>query len=53
VFGAVEVPELRPLGVGELVDVALKIWRRHLATLARIVVVVVAPATGGPPCLAA
>lgn len=36
-------PQLRPLGVGELIDVALKIWRRHFGTLARIVVVIVAP----------
>ena len=37
------VPELRPLGVGELVDVSLKIWRRHFGDLARTVLVVVAP----------
>ena len=37
------VPELRPLAVGEIIDVAIKIWRRHLPTLARIVFVVVAP----------
>jgi predicted secreted protein len=37
------VPDLRPLSVGEIVDVAIKIWRRHLPTLARIVFVVVAP----------
>jgi hypothetical protein len=37
------VPELRPLAVGELVDAALKIWRRHLGPLVRAVVVVVAP----------
>jgi hypothetical protein len=37
------VPDLRPLSVGEIIDVAIKIWRRHLPTLARIVVVVVAP----------
>jgi hypothetical protein len=37
------VPELRPLGVGELVDAALKIWRRHFGALARVVLVVVAP----------
>ena len=37
------VPELRPLGVGELLDVALKIWRRHFWTLAKVVFVVVAP----------
>jgi len=41
--GAVLVPDLRPLSVGEIIDVAIKIWRRHLPTLARIVVVVVAP----------
>jgi hypothetical protein len=37
------VPDLRPLSVGEIIDVAIKIWRRHLGTLARIVFVVVAP----------
>jgi hypothetical protein len=37
------VPELRPLGVGELVDAALKIWRRHFGALVRTVLVVVAP----------
>jgi hypothetical protein len=37
------VPDLRPLSVGEIIDVAIKIWRRHLSTLARIVFVVVAP----------
>jgi hypothetical protein len=37
------VPELRPLGIGELVDVSLKIWRRHFGALARVVLVVVAP----------
>ena len=37
------VPDLRPLSVGEIIDVAIKIWRRNLATLARIVFVVVAP----------
>ena len=42
-MAAVSVPELRPLSVGEIIDVALKIWRRHFGTLARIVLVVVAP----------
>ncbi len=42
-LAAVHVPELRPLGVGEILDVALKIWRRHFSTLARIVVVIVVP----------
>ena len=37
------VPDLRPLSVGEIIDVAIKIWRRNLATLAKIVFVVVAP----------
>jgi hypothetical protein len=37
------VPDLRPLSVGEIIDVAIKIWRRHFKTLARIVFVVVAP----------
>ena len=37
------VPDLRPLSVGEIIDVAIKIWRRHFATLAKIVFVVVAP----------
>jgi hypothetical protein len=31
------------LAVGEIIDVSLKIWRRHFWTLVRIVVVVVAP----------
>ncbi len=39
----VSVPELRPLSVGEIIDVAVKIWRRHFGTLARIVLVVVTP----------
>lgn len=42
-LAAVLVPDLRPLSVGEIIDVAIKIWRRHLPTLARIVFVVVAP----------
>jgi hypothetical protein len=42
-LAAVLVPDLRPLSVGEIIDVAIKIWRRNLATLARIVLVVVAP----------
>jgi hypothetical protein len=41
--GAVLVPDLRPLSVGEIIDVAVKIWRRHFATLAKLVFVVVAP----------
>jgi hypothetical protein len=42
-LAAVLVPDLRPLSVGEIIDVAIKIWRRHLPTLAKIVFVVVAP----------
>jgi predicted secreted protein len=41
--GAVLVPDLRPLSVGEIIDVAIKMWRRQFGTLARIVLVVVAP----------
>lgn len=37
------MPDLRPLGVGEIIDVAIKMWRRQFGTLARIVFVVVAP----------
>jgi len=39
----VSVPELRPLSVGEILDIALKIWRRHFPALARIVLFVVTP----------
>ena len=42
-LAAVLVPDLRPLSVGEIIDVAIKIWRRHLPTLASIVFAVVAP----------
>ncbi|MGI9098246.1 MAG: hypothetical protein ACR2H2_07095 [Solirubrobacteraceae bacterium] len=34
---------LRPLRVGETLDVAIKIYSRHLVTLAKIVVVVILP----------
>ncbi|MGH8993954.1 MAG: hypothetical protein ACRDZ7_20785 [Acidimicrobiia bacterium] len=37
------VPELRPLSVGEILDISLKIWRRHFLALARVVFFVVAP----------
>ncbi|MDP8943686.1 MAG: hypothetical protein M3N16_06155 [Actinomycetota bacterium] len=36
-------PQLRPLAIGEILDVAIKICVRNAATLAKIVVVVVAP----------
>ncbi len=37
------VPELRPLGIGEILDVGIKITTRHYWTLARAVLVVVVP----------
>jgi hypothetical protein len=37
------VPQLRPLGIGEILDVAIKITTRHWWTLARVVLVVVVP----------
>ena len=37
-------PALRPLGIGEILDVSLKIAWRNLGTLVRIVLVVVLPA---------
>jgi hypothetical protein len=37
------VPQLRPLGIGEILDVAIKITTRHWWTLARAVLVVVVP----------
>src|ERR1051326_583992 len=37
-------PALRPLGIGEILDVSLKIAWRNFGTLARIVLVVVLPA---------
>ncbi len=37
------VPQLRPLGIGEILDVGIKITTRHFWTLARAVLVVVVP----------
>jgi hypothetical protein len=37
------VPELRPLSIGEILDVAIKIYLRNAWTLFRVVLVVVAP----------
>ncbi len=37
------VPQLRPLGVGEILDVAITIYRRNARTLLTLVFVVVAP----------
>jgi hypothetical protein len=42
--GAVATPALRPLAIGEVLDVAIKITFRHVRTLALVVLVVVAPA---------
>ena len=36
-------PELRPLGVGEILDVSIKIYTRHFRTLLAIVALVVVP----------
>jgi hypothetical protein len=41
---AVSTPALRPLGIGEILDVSLKIAWRNFGTLARIVLLVVLPA---------
>ena len=40
---ASSVTQLRPLGVGEILDVAIKIYRRNFRTLLTLVFVVVAP----------
>jgi hypothetical protein len=40
----VATPQLRPLGIGEILDVSLKIAWRNAGTLVRIVLFVVAPA---------
>lgn len=37
------VPQLRPLGIGEILDVGIKITTRHFWTLARAVLIVVVP----------
>jgi hypothetical protein len=39
----VSAPELRPLGVGEIFDIAINVYRRHAGTLFRLVLFVVAP----------
>ena len=36
-------PELRPLGVGETVDVSLKLYLRHAGTLLGIAAVMIIP----------
>jgi hypothetical protein len=41
--GLVNVPQLRVLGVGEMLDVALKIYWRNGWTLFRLVFLIVAP----------
>src|SRR5207245_2753920 len=40
----VSAPALRPLGIGEILDVGIKIYWRHALTLFRIVLFVVLPA---------
>jgi hypothetical protein len=39
----VNAPALRPLGVGEIFDVSIKIYRRHFGTLIKLVSLVVVP----------
>jgi hypothetical protein len=39
----VSAPALRPLGIGEIFDVSIKIYRRHAGTLIRLVSLVVVP----------
>jgi len=41
----VAAPSLRPLGVGETLDVAIKIYTRNAGTLLRLVFVIAAPIT--------
>jgi MFS family permease len=43
VCAAVQVPRLRPLGIGEILDTAIKIYRSRFATLVKAVLLVVAP----------
>jgi hypothetical protein len=43
-INGVNPPALRPLGVGEILDVGIKIYWRHAVTLFKIVVFVVLPA---------
>jgi hypothetical protein len=40
----VNSPHLRPLGIGEILDVGIKIYFRHVGTFLRIIVFVVLPA---------
>lgn len=40
---APQPPPLRPLGVGEMLDVAIRIYRAHFATLVRVVAFAVVP----------
>ena len=41
--GYANAPELRALGVGEVIDVSIKLFRKHAGTLLKTVAVVVAP----------
>ena len=38
-----QAPELRPLGIGEILDVAIKVYTRNAGTLFRLVAIVVVP----------
>lgn len=38
-----DVPELRPLSVGEIIDASIKLYRRHATTLIALVAIVVVP----------
>jgi hypothetical protein len=38
-----QAPQLRPLGIGEIIDVSIKLYRNHAGTLLKAVAVVVVP----------
>lgn len=40
---AAEAPDLRPLGIGEILDVAIKVYTRNAGTLFRLVALVILP----------
>lgn len=40
---AAEAPDLRPLGIGEILDVAIKVYTRHAGTLFKLVTLVILP----------
>ena len=41
----VSAQQLHPMGIGEILDAAIKLYRRNAWTLFRIVLVIVAPVT--------